>query len=285
MEAHNIEYVKLNEMLNEYAIDKLYDILERYGANINKETFEELENRILDNRIISVDHPSLDDNKFFNNNIPLAHGPRTKNDGLIHIYPYTRCKNVTDTQELFNKIIESGIITHELFHFIIKLDDKNITDQEEDEFTHYITEGMVQLYTEEHEKKEFTNSEYRKNVILAKKLRSMIPQGCATKTIFKNNYTNIHKMYPETEEIYEQYKKEKYFLTRFINILKEIEEIIGISHQDLYRRYKRYTIEETIKIFNEQVDTFIIDFDDKEYFKTTINKSYQELSTKKEKRL
>lgn len=285
VEAKNIEYVKLNEMLNDYAIDKLYDILERYGANADEKTFEELENKILANKIIIVDHPNSEDDKFFNNNIPIAHGPRTKNDGLIHFYPYVRCKNANSTDELFNQIIESGIITHEIFHFFIKLDDPSITDAEEEEFTHYITEGMVQLYTEEHEKKQFNDSEYRKNVNLANKLRSLIPKDISTKTIFRNNYTNIKKMYPDTEKVYEYFKIEKEFLRHFMELLNEVEEKTGINHQELYRRYKKYTIEETIDIFKKQADTFLEDNEDKEYFKTSIDNIYQELFIEKEKRL
>lgn len=285
MLAKDIEYTRLSEKLNDYAIEKLYDILERVGAEPDKNTFLEVENKILANKIIVVDRPCPEDDEFFHNNVPIAHGPRTKNDGLIHIYPYTRCNNVNNTDELFNYIIECGIITHEIFHFFIKLDDPEVTDTEEEEFGHYITEGMVQLYTEEHEEKEYALNEYRKNVILANKLRSLIPEECSTKAIFRNNYTNIRQMYPETEEVFDIFKIEKEFLKKFKELLHEVEEKIDIDHRDLYQRYKRYSIEETIEVFKNQVSTYMPNDEDKEYFKNAIDSIYNELYTEKEKRL
>lgn len=285
MLAKDIEYGKLSEMLNSYAIEKLYDILEKYGVYANKETIEEVENKILTNKIIVVNHPNPEDDEFFNNDIPFAHGPQTKNDGLIHFYPYTRCKDIKTTEELFNYIIENGIITHQIFHFFIKLDDPKITDSEEKEFYHYITEGMVQSFTEEHENKEFPENEYRKSVILANKLRSLIPSEYSANTIFRNNYTDIRKMYPETEEVFQSFKIEKEFLKQFKELLKELEKIIGINYQDLYKGYNEYTIEETIEAFKEQISNSIQDEVNKDHFKDTIDNIYQKLYTKKEKRL
>lgn len=155
MEVKDIEYVKLSEMFNDYAINKLYDILEKYGIHASKETIEDLENKIINNKIIIINHPSIEDNKRFNNDIPIAHGGRVKEDGLIHIYPYVACQNVFNTKELFQHIIDNGIITHEIFHYFIHLDNENIDDQEKESFIHFINEGLVQSYTEEHEKKHF----------------------------------------------------------------------------------------------------------------------------------
>lgn len=130
MVVNDINYIKLNEMFNNYAIDKIYDILEKYGAHASEEVIEEIENKIITNKIIVTDYPSPEDDELFNHNVPLAHGGRTKNDGLIHIYPYVICKDFNTTDELYKHIIESGIITHEIFHFFIKLDDDTLDDEE-----------------------------------------------------------------------------------------------------------------------------------------------------------
>lgn len=283
MEARNIEYVKLNQLLTNYAIDKLYDILERYGLYASKETIEEIENKIVDNKIISVDHPSEEDNQLFNGNIPIAHGGRTKNDGLIHVYPYVTCHNINNTEELFNKIIDNGIITHELFHFFIKLDEEDIDDENINNFMHFLNEGMVQLYTEELDKKNYPNNEYRKNIAIAKKLRSNIPEEYASKTIFRNTYSNIKRMYPEVEIALQEYEKLNIFLNKLKDLLKGIKNQIDIDPERIYKSYRRYSVEETVRQFKEQVIKYITNEDEQKNYINAIDELYQEFINENKK--
>lgn len=285
MLAKDINYPKLDEMLNNYAIDKLYDILEKNGAHASEEIIEELEKKIITNKIIIVDYPNPKDDEFFNHKIPIAHGGRTKNDGFIHIYPYIRCKDYNNIEELYEFIIQSGIITHELFHYFIHLDDDLLDDEELKEFSHFINEGMVQAFTEEHENKMFPNIEYRKNIQLANKLRNIIPKEYSTKTIYRNTYTNICKKYPEAYEVFKDYKKLITFLNSFKDILKELEKKLDINHLDLYNRYNKYSVEETVQLFKEQVDNFIENKEENEYFKNSIENIYQEFCSSQEKKL
>lgn len=106
----------------------------------------QFENSIINNKIIE---PSQKDINIFKENITSAHRPRVKKDGMIHIYPYIYNK---DTEWIIKHYINEGILTHELCHYIIKLDFKSL-DESEEKLGHFINEGAVQLLTELIDKK------------------------------------------------------------------------------------------------------------------------------------
>lgn len=245
-----IDYGFIDTQINDYAINIVYEILEKYQHFLNDEIINTLTNRIVENRIIKVNEPSKIDESFFKGNIPTAHGPRAKNDGYIHVYPY-KYKQMT-TEEILNKYIDH-IIIHELYHFLIKLDIKEAVNQDEIDFGHYITEGMVQLFAEMHTKKDFS-SNYRKNVDNAR----IIYEACQNNLslIFQNNYKEIFLQYPELNIVFENYKKEKEFNAKLESFFNKIAPKINIQPKRLIEKAKSYSIDEVIiklKDFLEKV--------------------------------
>lgn len=239
-----INYDKINKELNDFAIDKIYELLSIFGDDITPAAKEQFENAVIKNRIIAVDQPSNENMDFFKGNIPPAHGPRTKEDGMIHIYPYIYDK---DTNLLIKHYIDEGILTHELCHYIIKLDFES-PDKSETDLGHFINEGAVQLLTEQIDNKKYQGVEYRKNVELARILLTKIP----TKNIFRGNLKEI--LSPEQFiEIKEEYLKQKTFTEEINNLVTRIGTIYNLDYQSIVRRLKRMTILETIGYLKEEI--------------------------------
>ena len=239
-----INYDKIDKELNDFAIDKIYELLSIFGDDITPAAKEQFENAVIKNRIIAVDQPSNENMDFFKGNIPPAHGPRTKEDGMIHIYPYIYDK---DTNLLIKHYIDEGILTHELCHYIIKLDFKS-PDKSETDLGHFINEGAVQLLTEQIDNKKYQGVEYRKNVELARILLTKIP----TKNIFRGNLKEI--LSPEQFiEIKEEYLKQKKFTEEINNLVTRIGTIYNLDYQSIVRRLKRMTILETIGYLKEEI--------------------------------
>lgn len=239
-----INYDKIDKELNDFAIDKIYELLSIFGDDITPAAKEQFENAVIKNRIIAVDQPSNENMDFFKENIPPAHGPRTKEDGMIHIYPYIYDK---DTNLLIKHYIDEGILTHELCHYIIKLDFES-SDKIESDLGHFINEGAVQLLTEQLDKKTHKGVEYRKNVELARILLTKIP----TKNIFRGNLKEI--LSPEQFiEIKEEYLKQKTFTEEINNLVTRIRTIYNLDYQSIIRRLKRMTVSETICYLKEEI--------------------------------
>lgn len=239
-----INYDKIDKELNDFAIDKIYELLSIFGDDITPAAKEQFENAVIKNRIIAVDQPSNENMDFFKGNIPPAHGPRTKEDGMIHIYPYIYDK---DTNLLIKHYIDEEILTHELCHYIIKLDFES-PDKSETDLGHFINEGAVQLLTEQIDNKKYQGVEYRKNVELARILLTKIP----TKNIFRGNLKEI--LSPEQFiEIKEEYLKQKTFTEEINNLVTRIGTIYNLDYQSIVRRLKRMTILETIGYLKEEI--------------------------------
>lgn len=239
-----INYDKIDKELNDFAIDKIYELLSIFGDDITPAAKEQFENAVIKNRIIAVDQPSNENMDFFKGNIPPAHGPRTKEDGMIHIYPYIYDK---DTNLLIKHYIDEGILTHELCHYIIKLDFES-PDKSETDLGHFINEGAVQLLTEQIDNKKYQGVEYRKNVELARILLTKIP----TKNIFRGNLKEI--LSPEQFiEIKEEYLKQKTFTEEINNLVTRIGTIYNLDYQSIVRRLKRMTVSETIGYLKEEI--------------------------------
>lgn len=267
-----INYDKIDRKLNNFAIDKIYVLLSFFGDNITPAAREQLENAVIKNRIIVVDHPSNKDRDFFKENIPPAHGPRTKEDGMIHIYPYIYDK---DTDLLIKHYIDEGILTHELCHYIIKLDFES-PDKIESDLGHFINEGAVQLLTEQVDKKKHQGVEYRKNVELARILLTKIP----TKNIFKGNLKEI--LSPEQFiEIKEEYLKQKAFTEEINSLASRIGTLYNFDYQSIIRRLKRMTVSETIGYLKEEIPK-LPNILEKEEFLKEIEEISKGLNIKKE---
>lgn len=239
-----INYDKLDKELNDFTINKIYELLSIFGDDITPAAKEQFENAVIKNRIIAVDQPSNENMDFFKGNIPPAHGPRTKKDGMIHIYPYIYDKG---TNLLIKHYIDEGILTHELCHYIIKLDFES-SDKIESDLGHFINEGAVQLLTEQLDKKTHKGVEYRKNVELASLLLTKIP----TKNIFEGNLKEI--LSPEQFiEIKEEYLKQKTFTEEINYLVTRIGTLYNLDYQSIIRRLKRMTVSETICYLKEEI--------------------------------
>ena len=239
-----INYDKLDKELNSFAIDKIYDLLSNFDHEIMNDAKRQFENSIINNKIIVVNKPSQKDINIFKENIPSAHGPRAKKDGMIHIYPYIYNK---DTEWIIKHYINEGILTHELCHYIIRLDFKSL-DESEEELGHFINEGAVQLLTELIDKKRYQGVEYRKNVELVKILLTKIP----FEKIFAGNLKEI--LSPEQfVEIKEEYSRQITFIKEINNLVIKVGTLYGIDYNSVIRRLKTKTILETINYLKEEL--------------------------------
>ena len=239
-----INYDKIDKELNSFAIDKIYDLLSNFDHEIMNDAKRQFENSIINNKIIVVNKPSQKDINIFKENIPSAHGPRAKKDGTIHIYPYIYNK---DTEWIIKHYINEGILTHELCHYIIKLDFESL-DESEEKLGHFINEGAVQLLTELIDKKKYQGVEYRKNVELVEILLTKIP----FEKIFAGNLKEILSS-EQFEEIKEEYFKLSAFIKEINNFVTKIGTIYGMDYKSIIRRLKMKTTLETINYLKEEL--------------------------------
>ena len=189
---------KISSILNDFAIDRIYEIIEKYGFQLNNEQLELFNALITSNRVIRVDYDSEQvRNHYANEQIPAASGPRSWGDGLIHIYPFI-FENKT-TEEIIEKYITEGIITHELFHYLVSLDTLN-NNPEYDMYYSFLNEGFVQYLTEQIEGREIESSNYRSNVEFVKGILNKMnnnTKGILNKQLSENEINLINEMYKE----------------------------------------------------------------------------------------
>lgn len=241
----NINYLKIEEELNAYAIETIYDIIEKCGKHMTQEQIETYENLICMNKVVIVNKPTIEDNEFFKGNVPVAHGPRTKKDGYIHVYPY-KYKNM-DTEQIIDVYINQGVLLHELYHYIIKLDIPNNGDTERVKFGHFITEGMVEFLTELHSKKQYHRWSKRRNVCLAEKMYNMLSERNNISCIYQENFETIFKFFPELEELFIEYQKENAIVNEITQIIEKLCKKINKDKNKLLAKFNRYPLCEGIE--------------------------------------
>lgn len=228
---------KISESLNNYAIDKLYEIIEKYGARLEDECLERFNNLIANNKVIVSHYMDEKVMKHFDgDSIPPASGPRSWEDGLIHIYPFVF--EIQETEKIIEKYINEGIITHELFHYIISLDTIN-NIREYDQYYSYLNEGFVQYLTEDLEGKEYALSNYRRNVEFVKKLLRRLDnniKGIINKRLDKDDIEIINQMYQD-------YINEKEFMDNLNHYLKNVSDKTNIPYDRLVNYYRTKSIE------------------------------------------
>ena len=182
-----IDYEKISNEINIYGREVLKNIQKEYSYSLTNEQ-KKLINEFLNDDFIIINTPSEEDNKFFKGNIPPAHGGRTKSDNKIHIYPYTKeFINFKSNEEMTN-FIKDNIIVHEIFHYFIR------PKYEQEELGHFITEGLVQYYTEKYSDKYNLvkpKSNYDENVEFAKVLISSLNKNEIDKKIFTYNLEQL----------------------------------------------------------------------------------------------
>ncbi len=189
----NFDYEEIERQLQNYGRYILTIIKNNYSVSMSEEQKDKL-NQLLEQEFIVVNKPCPEDLAFFSKlhhvndasqfserYIPSAHGGRTKDDGKIHFYPYTKAyKDCKDTKDVIKNCLDN-ILTHEIFHYFIQPNLGNIQDPYKDDVQSFLTEGLVQKYTEDfHEKylqSQKPKSEYHENVKIATQLLNSLQHG------------------------------------------------------------------------------------------------------------
>lgn len=278
----NIIYSQVYEELNQYAIDAIYDIMEKCGKYMTKEQIITYEKKIAEDRIVMVNSYTEEDDKLFKGKIPVAHGPRTKKDGYIHVYPF-KYKN-TNTERVIDNYTSGGIILHELYHYIVQLDIKESPDKNRVAFGHYLTEGMVEFLTEQHCNNKYTRWSLRRNVDTAQELYEYLSEKNDIVMIFQNSFEEIFERYPELECLYQNYLKETSFVNELTSLLNRICKQRKIDVKRVLSRFNRSSLKEGIENLCIESYKFLSEDLAKE-FNAQLSEIYSRIFEKKEKSL
>lgn len=285
----SIDYEKIQQSINEYGKYILNCIKNQYSSSLTLEQLKNIE-ELLNTQFIIIEKPSNEDIEFFSKQagitnpedysidyIPSAHGGRAKGDNKIHIYPYTKAFESCETDDEIIKSCIDNIVVHEIFHYFIRpnLSDENRTKK--DEFGHFITEGLVQYYTEEFAKKYRLGnpkSNYDKNVEFAKKLISSFPnnltQSQIDNIIFTYNQDQLLELSKNGKELYDSYIDNLIFQDKISSFIIEIGKEIGMDINDeklkgIIRHYKKMDNRE--EILNELYKGIEVTFNNNELLK------------------
>lgn len=201
----DIDYCRLSKDINEFGKDILQLIKAQYESSMSISQQQFLEKLTTSDNFIVINKPNSEDVERFgklndsNHNIPnapSAHGGRAKGDGKIHIYPYSQSFNNCNTYDDYLNLCKNHLVVHEIFHYFIRPDAVEIKNSEiYNEFKHFLTEGLVQYYTETFSKEHnlvIPNSNYNWNVKTAKDILSVFPKGTdLDKIVFQKNFVEI----------------------------------------------------------------------------------------------
>lgn len=265
-----INYEILNKELKEWTNKKALELITKYGDKIDNTRIEAVYEKIATNDLLVIDENDAKFKKAHpNSKAPAAHGPRTLNDGSIHIYPFV----YADSKFTMEEIIENykTLLTHELFHCFIKLDVPNDSNYPRElvSFGHYITEGFVQLYTEKEMNKKDEKSCYRKNVVLAEEINEYLAKINRLKEIFTSDIYEI---------LYDKRMALGYYVDKGMGNMifdKEIEKLCGMiekhygsieenKFKNLRIYYKYLTAEDRNEAYiqiQNQLNDFLIQHD------------------------
>ena len=266
----SIDYEKIQQSINEYGKYILNCIKNQYSSSLTLEQLKNIE-ELLNTQFIIIEKPSNEDIEFFSKQagitnpedysidyIPSAHGGRTKGDNKIHIYPYTKAFESCKTDDEIIKTCIENIVVHEIFHYFIRPNLSNENETMKDKFGHFITEGLVQYYTEEFAKKHRLGnpkSNYDRNVEFAKKLISSFPKN-KTQTeidriIFTYNQDQLLELSQNGKELYDSYIENLIFQDKISSFIIEMGKEIGMDINDeklkgIIRHYRRIDNHEEI---------------------------------------
>lgn len=247
----NIDYNKIQQSINEYGKYVLNCIKNQYSSSLTQEQLQNIEN-LLKEEFIVIEKPTKEDIKFFSKlsgitnpedysaeYIPSAHGGRTKEDNKVHVYPYAKtfsdCKN---DKEIIQLCMDS-IVVHEIFHYFIRPNLSNENETVKDEFGHFITEGLVQYYTEEFIKKYRLGnpkSNYGKNVEFVKQLISCFPdkltQTQIDKIIFTYNQDELLDIAKNGDLMYQEFVDDLQFKEDISLFIISMGNDMGMDRND-----------------------------------------------------
>ncbi len=252
-----INYDKVQKSINDYGRYILTCIKNEYDRSLSP-TQKSLINNLMETQFIVIEKLTNDDIEFFSKQegikdpekysseyIPSAHGGRTKGDNKIHIYPFTKSfNNCKDDSEIIKSCIDS-IVVHEIFHYFIRPNTEVQNNKINDEFGHFLTEGLVQLYAEKFaidHRLEIPKSNYNKNVETAKLLITGFPKSYnnnqISNLIFSKSIEELLKISINGNEILKSFKENLIFQEKLqeyiislgneINLSVESKELNGI---------------------------------------------------------
>lgn len=294
-----INYDKIQKSVNEYGSYILSCIKNQYGNSLTQEQLENI-NNLLNTQFIIIEKPSNEDIEFFSKQagiddpkkysisyVPSAHGGRTKGDNKIHIYPYTESFNNCKTNDEIIKSCVDSIIVHEIFHYFIRPNLSNTNDTLKAQFGHFLTEGLVQYYTEEFAKKYRLGdpkANYGKNVEFAKKLISSFPNGMSQsqidKIIFTSNQDELLEISKSGKSLYAEYISDLQFQENLASFIVDIGTEIGIDKDnDRTKRFISYykKISDLDIIFDELSRNIELIFQDNAELKDSYMKKLRSL--------
>lgn len=264
----NLNYEELQRILNEYAIDCMKNVLITYNSILPEDKKEEFKRIISNNKALIVDSPNDEDLKRFGDNIPAAQGPRGKGDGFIHVYPYKFTKDFSKhpltQEEILEKYTDGQIILHEVFHYIFKLDIQNPENNIEEEFGHFITEGMVQYMTEETYKRKDPKSNYRKNVDIAEEIYKMFTNINVEKRLFELNIKEACKDLFDYKELLNNFIKTKNYTNELNELIIEICKSINIDPKKFVEQTKNKSLKNVVEYIEYNIK--IVGGNQKEYY-------------------
>lgn len=295
----NINYEKIQQSIKEYGQYILNSIRNQYSSSLTKDQLQTID-ELLNMDFIVIEKPSLEDIAFFSKQegitnhenysseyIPSAHGGRTKGDNKIHVYPYSKAfNNCKSDDEIINFCIEN-IIIHEIFHYFIRPNVMDNNDVEKEEFGHYLTEGLVQLYTEEFAKKNNLGnpkSNYNKNVSFAKKLISSFPNSLTknqiNKIIFSLDQNEMLAISQNGESLYNDYISEINFHQNITSFITKMGNSIGMNTNNdklksIINHYK--IVNDKNEIYNELSKNIKLLFENNFELQELYNKELNEI--------
>ncbi len=252
-------------------------IKDQYRSSLSVEQIN-LIDKLIAEPFIVVDKPTQDNIEFFSkqegitdsNNystkyIPSAHGGRTKGDNKIHIYPFAKSlESCTSNEEIINTYLDN-IIVHEIFHYFIR---PNINDNSvvNDDFMHFITEGLVQLYAEDFSKKNRLNipkSNYNKNVNAASELITNFPSQLSKNKvntlIFNSSVDDLLLLSNKGNIVLKQFNDNKLFKSKLNNFLINVGKELGMApdSEELKGIIKHYSKIDDINFINQELTSLI----------------------------
>lgn len=267
----NIDYDKIQKSINEYGKYILSCIKNECSNSLTSQQLQTI-NHLLNTEFIMIERPSNADIEFFSRQdgienpndysidyIPSAHGGRTKNDNKIHIYPYTKSFSECKTDDEIIKSCVENIVVHEIFHYFIRPNLSLESETIKDEFGHFLTEGLVQYYTEvfmEKHRLGSPKSNYGKNVEFAKKLISSFPSNLSQtqidRIIFTYNQDELLKVSQNGKELYEEFSNDLQFQKDISAYITDLCLNIGLKEEGIKSIVRHYSkISDLNTIFDE----------------------------------
>lgn len=285
----NIDYEKVQQSINEYGIKILSSIRSQYSKSLTQEQLHMIE-KLLSTNFIIVEKPSMEDIEFFSkqeginepenystNYIPSAHGGRTKGDNKIHIYPYTKAFKDYETEDEVVKSCIDNIVVHEIFHYFIRPNITSELDTIKIEFGHFITEGLVQYYTEEFSKRNSLGnpkSNYGKNVEFVVRLLNSyqddFTQEQIDRMVFTCSQDELIDASKIGKDLYQEYADEVKFKKNISSFIKDICVSSGISSddkklKDIIKHYEK--LENADVIFSDLIQRINLLFENNDKMK------------------